>query len=481
MRSHCDAFNYWGKGTQVIVTDEVPKAPKVFMMSPCESSPGSLIVGCLATDFLPTESVRFKWMDQRGNALTDFIEHPTVGTKDKKMKVSYITIDETKWNQSAITCEARHQLENVRETFATVKPQTPTPSLVLVATQKSTSVMCVIEDFYPKKIDVQWKVNNINSISQLKLERKLNDTGHYTAYSFYEVSNTMGDVNAQYTCEVTHRGQLFKTTANFKAKFALTLKPPIQREIFLNDKVVLEAVVSGDVKETVESASVSCSVSGTVLTVKPGEVRSSNDISQSIKKYNVTVDTKKWFDEEMVTCTARDTNNKDIKQTISFNKGDGKTPDVTIYKPDNMDKSTQRVSHVCEVTSTKLGNIYIMWTVDNGPYIEGLTSAPIHQKDSTTVLSILTMTKQEYEHLKTTITCAVIHANMSNRRSPLQVSTSKSEPPEPENGFAMDCNKDVLEEDEFRSLWSTATSFIFLFLFSLTYSAVLSFCKVKQR
>lgn len=53
------------------------------------------------------------------------------------------------------------------------------------------------------------------------------------------------------------------------------------------------------------------------------------------------------------------------------------------------------------------------------------------------------------------------------------------EPPEPETGFALHCNEDVLEEDEFRSLWSTATSFIFLFLFSLTYSAVLSLFTVR--
>lgn len=62
--------------------------------------------------------------------------------------------------------------------------------------------------------------------------------------------------------------------------------------------------------------------------------------------------------------------------------------------------------------------------------------------------------------------------------SPVHVFSFSGEPPEPETGFALDCNKDVLEEDEFRSLWSTATSFIFLFLFSLTYSAVLSFFKV---
>ncbi len=101
------------------LSEEVPKAPDVFMMSPCESSPGSLIVGCLATGFSPAESVRFKWMDQHGNALTDFIQYPTKGTKDKWLKVSQITLDETKWNQSNISCEAGHPSRNVIETFRT--------------------------------------------------------------------------------------------------------------------------------------------------------------------------------------------------------------------------------------------------------------------------------------------------------------------------------------------------------------------------
>ncbi|XP_074416168.1 Ig heavy chain C region, secreted form [Sinocyclocheilus rhinocerous] len=396
------------------------------MMSPCESSPGSLLVGCLATGFSPAESVNFKWMDQRGNSLTNFIQYPTVGTGNKMLKVSHITINEAEWNQSKIICEAGHPSGNVTETFTTVKPQTPTLSLVLVTTLKSTSVMCVIEDFYPKKIDVQWKVNNTNSMSQLKLERKLNDTGHYTAYSFYEVSRENWDVNTQYTCEVTHRGKPFTTTAYFKAKFALTLKPPIQREIFLKNEVVLEAVVSGDIKDTVEKASVSCSVKEARIDVRPGTVKFSNDISQFIKKHNVTVDTKKWFDGEMVTCTTSDTNNNgDIEQKIRFHKGDEKKPSVTIYKPDS--NVTDPVSLVCEVTSLKLGDVYIMWRVGKEPYREGTTSAPIHQKDSTSVLSILTMTKEEYNNI---IICAVKHANMDNISAPLQASTSQSKQPE---------------------------------------------------
>lgn len=92
----------------------------------------------------------------------------------------------------------------------------------------------------------------------------------------------------------------------------LTLKPPVQREIFVNNKVVLEAVVTGDMKDKV-----SC----TVNNAEGPKVEFSIDISQSTKKYNVTVDTKKWFNGEKVTCTIRDTNNKEIKQEISFKKG----------------------------------------------------------------------------------------------------------------------------------------------------------------
>lgn len=71
-----------------------------------------------------------------------------------------------------------------------------------------------------------------------------------------------------------------------------------------------------------------------------------------------------------------------------------------------------------------------MWKVGGEFYKEAVTSAPIHQKSSTSVLSILTVSKQEYEDLQTTIACAVKHANMGDTTSPLQVTTSKSKQPE---------------------------------------------------
>ncbi|MGL6081670.1 MAG: hypothetical protein ACRC4N_04110 [Gammaproteobacteria bacterium] len=110
-----------------------------------------------------------------------------------------------------------------------------------------------------------------------------------------------------------------------------------------------------------------------------------------------------------------------LNLSLFFNS-DGQKPSVFIHKPDLINKD--HVSLVCEVTSSNLGNVYIMWKVGDEPYIEGTTSAPIHQNNYMFVLSLLTISKEKYEN--NTITCAVKHANMDHTGSPLQASTSQS-------------------------------------------------------
>ncbi len=98
----------------------------------------------------------------------------------------------------------------------------------------------------------------------------------------------------------------------------------------MKDRVVLEAVVSGDVK-TVQDASLSCKVNDVPVTsenITPGNTH----ISQLIRTHNVTIETKKWFDGEMVTCTIHDTNNdRDVKQEIRFDKGGKSVENLLLY------------------------------------------------------------------------------------------------------------------------------------------------------
>ncbi|XP_026105489.1 uncharacterized protein LOC113077284 [Carassius auratus] len=402
-------------------------------------------------------------------------------------KIYDVTVDTEKWFEGhVVTCTIRDTNNNrdIEQKISFQKGDGKEPTVTIFKPDNvKDNISHVCEVTSPKLGDVyvMWKVGD-ESYREGTTSAPTHQKDSASVLSILTMTKEEYNV---ITCAVIHanmtnrRAPLQVSTS--KTKLSLTMKPPIQKELFVNDTIVLQAVVSGDVKNTVQVTSVSCKVKDELVPngkIKTGNVEFSTDTSQFNKFYDVTVDTEKWFEGHVVTCTIRDTNNnRDIEQKISFQKGDGKKPTVTIYKPDNI---TDPLSHVCEVTSPKLGDVYVMWKVGDESYREGTTSAPTHQKDSASVLSILTMTKEEYEKPSTTITCAVIHAKTEDLRAPLQVSTSKSETPEPETGFALDCNKDVLEEDEFRSLWSTATSFIFLFLFSLTYSAVLSFFKVKQ-
>lgn len=52
--------------------------------------------------------------------------------------------------------------------------------------------------------------------------------------------------------------------------------------------------------------------------------------------------------------------------------------------------------------------------------------------------------------------------------------------PESKLSFALSCTEDAMEEDEFSSLWSTTSSFIFLFISSLFYSMVFTLAKVNM-
>lgn len=106
-----------------------------------------------------------------------------------------------------------------------MEPKEPTLSLFNVTTRKSTFVICVMEDFYPKIITVQWKVNG-TSQRQSKIEYSVNDDGLYTAKSFYKVNSETWILKTEFTCEVTHQEKLFSEKKmlngkSFKSAFLL--------------------------------------------------------------------------------------------------------------------------------------------------------------------------------------------------------------------------------------------------------------------
>nr|QYO90548.1 immunoglobulin heavy chain IgZ [Carassius auratus indigentiaus] len=431
-RYNAGYFDYWGKGTKVTVSSAQSSAPKsIFAMSQCTpDSAGYVTVGCMARGFAPEDSLTFKWTDKTQKELSDFVQYPAFGSGGQYTKISHIRVKKSDLDpKKPYKCEASNSNGKLVSDITAPSPPPDQRATVYLTVPTKTELenetatfMCLARRFSPNIYTFEWSLNGQKVTHVIDKYEKSEKNGSVTEYSATSILQIKAEEwkksESKVKCKFVHKAENEEIEAEYAAQFALTLKPPIQSELFVKQIVVLEAVVSGDVENAVKEAVVSCDMNAALT---PGEVEFSKDISQFIKKHKVTVDKKKWFDGEKVTCTISE---KKIKEVIHFNKGGEQNPTVHIYRPDY--NKINHVSLVCEVNSPKLGDVYVMWKVGDESYREGTTSASTHQKDSTSVFSILTMTKEEYEKPSTTITCAVIHAYIDNGSPPLQVTTSKS-------------------------------------------------------
>ncbi|KAL6476119.1 hypothetical protein MHYP_G00146180, partial [Metynnis hypsauchen] len=165
-------------------------------------------------------------------------------------------------------------------------------------------------------------------------------------------------------------------------------------------------------------------------------------------------------------------------------------PSIIIYKPDKTVSDSDSVSLICEVSSSDILNVDVIWLENGIQKKDGYSKDTIEKNSKQVVISYLTVTGQEYK--SDTFTCAAKDRKTPNDTQPKQVSTSNKDPcvsekkvcvskefPKPDQELYIQCHNDTLEEDEYNSLWSTASSFIFLFLFTLIYSTILSLSKIK--
>lgn len=107
---------------------------------------------------------------------------------------------------------------------------------------------------------------------------------------------------------------------------------------------------------------------------------------------------------------------------------DGADPEVLIYTlPEARDPNHDSV--VCEVRGPSLGDVYVMWQVDGGGYVEGNTGLLHQDNGNVSVVSILTVKSQRVADA-TLFTCAVKHGGMKDYTAPLSVQYSKSKYPE---------------------------------------------------
>ncbi|KAG9263910.1 hypothetical protein AMEX_G22071, partial [Astyanax mexicanus] len=279
------------------------------------------------------------------------------------------------------------------------------------------SIMCLIEDFSPKKLSVKWKEDN-REIKGIDWETIENPTGSYKAVSLLQTNQTSMDT--KYSCEVTHASGTKEQHLSSKDKFSLKINPPSVKDLFVQNRAIITCVITGDDKKEVEAAKVSWTFGGQTRTsIATDNVKETT--APFTKTSTLSLSESEWFSEKEVKCsTERD--KTPFSDKIQVKKG-GERPSVLFYKPENNVRDSDKVSLLCEVSSSKLGDVYIMWQKNNDPYMEGSSTVRIN---ANTVLSYLTLSGTEYNNTSNKFTCAAKDANMKNDTAPTTAVTSKS-------------------------------------------------------
>uniref|UniRef100_W5LFJ5 Ig-like domain-containing protein n=1 Tax=Astyanax mexicanus TaxID=7994 RepID=W5LFJ5_ASTMX len=284
------------------------------------------------------------------------------------------------------------------------------------------SIMCLIEDFSPKKLSIKWKEDN-QEVEGIDWEITENPTGSIKAVSLIQANQTSMDT--KYTCEVTHAGLTYVQQLSSKAKFSLKINPPSEKNLFVQNKAVITCVITGDSKKEVEAANLSWTVGG--QTPNPPTIVTDNVKETTppfTKTSTLTLSESEWFSGSEVKCsTERD--KTPFSEKIRVKIG-GERPSVLFYKPEKHVSDSDKVSLLCEVSSSDLGDVYIMWQKNGGEYMEG--SSTVHINNNT-VLSYLTVSGKEYNDKKNKFICAVKDANKENDTTPRTNSTSASKLP----------------------------------------------------
>ena len=77
------------------------------------------------------------------------------------------------------------------------------------------SIMCIIEDFYPKALTIKWKKDD-REVAGRDWKTTENDSGSYRAVSVLEANLMSSSPGTKYTCEVTHGAKTYSDNLAYR-------------------------------------------------------------------------------------------------------------------------------------------------------------------------------------------------------------------------------------------------------------------------
>ncbi|MEE6515713.1 hypothetical protein FKM82_024698 [Ascaphus truei] len=468
----------------------VKQAPSVFPLRPCCGSLGSqtdVTIGCLATGFFP-QPVSVQW---NSGAITRGIKNfPAVlGQKGLYTSTSQLTIPESDWESKTFACNVEHKPTSIRVNTNIPGPDckgtTSEPTVQVLQSScddrdgnGSIELVCLISGYSPPDIKVQWLLNGkVTSISPSNSTPCKEEEGTFTSRSEVKVTKSDWNTGDTYTCRVNHPATTTKPEDSIRKCIEqppgitpkMVLINPSPKDLYVTKEVKIKCVISR--MENPETL---------VLTwTRNDGKRVISFLSQPEIDYDGTysvtstlkISLQDWESNKVFTCNAQQNDlPSPIVKTITQSNEQGTDPTVHLFPPPQEElKKNDFVSLICLVTGFSPKDIYIQWKKNDIPQGEEYYSntEPMQEieGDNFYLYSKLLIARSDWTR-GATFSCIAI-----NSKNPIQKDIKKSR----DAIIYQECSSE--EDDD--SLWTTAATFITLFLLSVFYGATITLVKVK--
>nr|XP_046187496.1 uncharacterized protein LOC124016020 isoform X3 [Oncorhynchus gorbuscha] len=313
-----NAFDYWGKGTMVTVSSASSTAPTLFPLAQCGSGTGDMMtLGCIATGFTPA-SLTFKWNDEGGNSLTDFVQYPAVQTGGSYMGVSQLRVKRADWDSKTFECAVEHSAGSKKVPVKKQLQRVIPPNITLYPLWEELEVgskvviLCILSGFYPDKLIVEWLLDEktvTTSPVQRKLQSVEGEEKTFSLNSQLELDRSQWTQGSEVTCKATHNaaqgpptGTPVSRTTSICSAFpsstpSIHLESPRFRTVMTQTEVTATCVVHSEY-----DAKVSWLLDGKDPTSRT-PVNQASRTTQSISS-SLTLPSSQWKTLNTITCRA---------------------------------------------------------------------------------------------------------------------------------------------------------------------------------
>ncbi|XP_031690787.1 uncharacterized protein LOC109876272 isoform X21 [Oncorhynchus kisutch] len=378
-------FDYWGKGTMVTVSSASSTAPTLFPLAQCGSGTGDMMtLGCIATGFTPA-SLTFKWNEEGGNSLTDFVQYPAVQTGGSYMGVSQLRVKRADWDSKKFECAVEHSAGSKKVSVKKQLQRVIPPNITLyplweeLKVGSKVGILCILSGFYPDKLSVEWLLDDktvTTSPVQRKLQSLEGEEKTFSLNSQLELDRSQWTQGSEVTCKATHNaaqgpptGTPVSRTTSICSAFpsstpSLHLETPRFRTVMTQTEVTATCLV-----HSAYDAKVSWLLDGKDPTSRT-PVNQASSTTQSISS-NLTLPSSQWKTLNTITCRAEHHCFNSTEKTSNV-KGPAVSSTTTVLIRRSLPELLKGDSAVleCAITQLSSSDLYVTFQANGVDFPE---------------------------------------------------------------------------------------------------------------